>query len=296
MLKRTLGGTGLDVTVLGYGAAELRGTRSWGGRAITDAQAERVLNAVLDAGINLVDTAPDYGLSETYIGRFISHRRDEFYLTSKCGCTVVDKGEVDDFPHYFTRENLLLNIDDTLRIMKTDYIDIWQPHTPSVDQLEEHNIVEVMQEVKASGKIRHIGVSGVLPNNETFVKWGVFESFQIPYSALERKEENLITAAADSGAGILIRGGVARGEPGVGVGGEEQWESWKRAGLDELLEEGETPTAFLLRFTITHPHVHTTIVGTMTPDHLTENLKTMEKGPLSIEVYAEAKRRLDEIG
>ena len=296
MLKRTLGSTALEVTVLGYGGAELRGPRSWGGRPITDAQAERVLNAVLDAGINLVDTAPDYGLSETYIGRFISHRREEFYLTSKCGCTIVDKGEVDDFPHYFTRENLLRNIDDSLRIMKTDHIDIWQPHTPSVGQLEEHNIVEVMQEVKETGKIRHIGVSGTLPDNETFVKWGLFESFQIPYSALERKEENLISAVARSGAGTLIRGGVARGEPGVGVGSEERWETWERAGLNELRAEDESPTAFLLRFTITHPHVHTTIVATMNPEHLAENLQTMEMGPLAPDVYEEAKRRLAEVG
>ena len=296
MEKRRLGDTGLEVTVLGYGGAELRGPRSWGGRPIDDARAERVLNGVLDAGINLVDTAPDYGLSETFIGRHISHRRDEFYLASKCGCTVVDKGEIDDFPHFFTRDNLLENIDNTLRITKSDYIDIWQPHTPSVADLEEGRVVEVMQEVKETGKIRHIGVSGVLAHNWTFVDWGVFESFQIPYSALERREEAFITAAAESGAGTLIRGGVALGEPGIGTGRENVWERWESAGLDELLEQGDSRTAFLLRFTITHPQVHTTIVGTMDVEHLAENLRTVERGVLDAEVYEEAKRRLERVG
>ena len=106
----------------------------------------------------------------------------------------------------------------------------------------------------------------------------------------------MISAAAEAGAGILIRGGVARGEPGIGTGGEDRWETWKRAGLDQLLEEGERPTDFLLRFTITHPHVHTTIVGTMNPDHVKENVMTLQRGPLSTEVYEEAKRRLDAAG
>ena len=296
MEKRTLGSTGLDVTLLGYGAAELRGPRSWGGRQITDAEAERILNEVLDAGINLVDTAPDYGLSETFIGRYISHRRDEYYLASKCGCTIVDQGEIDDFPHYFTRDNLLANIDATLRITRCDYIDIWQPHTPSVHQLEENRIVDVMREVQETGKVRHLGLSATLPHNWTFVDWGVFETFQIPYSALERREETLITKAVESGAGTIIRGGVARGEPGVGVASEAAWEPWTAAGLDELRKEGETRTSFLLRFTISHPNVHTTIVATMNPLHLAENLRTIAQGPLAPQIYAEAKRRLAGVG
>jgi aryl-alcohol dehydrogenase-like predicted oxidoreductase len=78
MQKRTLGRTGFEATVLGYGAMEIRGPRIWNGREVADGQAERILNAVLDAGINLIDTANDYGRSEAYIGRFISNRRDEY--------------------------------------------------------------------------------------------------------------------------------------------------------------------------------------------------------------------------
>src|SRR5207302_4918240 len=84
--KRELGRTGLQVTMLGYGAMELRGAPR--GRDVTEAQAESILNAVLDAGINYIDTSIDYGLSEERIGRYIGHRRAEFYLASKCGCLV----------------------------------------------------------------------------------------------------------------------------------------------------------------------------------------------------------------
>ena len=84
--KRELGCTGLEVSMLGYGAMELRGAPR--ARDISEAQAETILNAVLDSGINYIDTSIDYGLSEERIGRYIGHRRDEYYLASKCGCLV----------------------------------------------------------------------------------------------------------------------------------------------------------------------------------------------------------------
>ena len=84
--KRELGRTGLQVTTLGYGAMELRGALR--ARDITEEQAETILNKVLYAGINYIDISIDYGLSEERIGRYISHRRAEYYLASKCGCLV----------------------------------------------------------------------------------------------------------------------------------------------------------------------------------------------------------------
>src|ERR1700675_4348981 len=102
--RRQLGRTGLDVTILGYGAMELRGTPP--GSEVSDDQAEKILNAVLDSGINYIDTSIDYGLSEERIGRYIGHRRDEYYLASKCGCLVgappAPRG--DRSPHVFTPE------------------------------------------------------------------------------------------------------------------------------------------------------------------------------------------------
>ena len=85
MEKRTLGNTEIEATVLGYGAMEIRFDESAGQ---TDAQVGQVLNAVLDGGINFIDTAPDYGLSEERIGKCIANRRDEYFLATKCGCNI----------------------------------------------------------------------------------------------------------------------------------------------------------------------------------------------------------------
>src|SRR5437762_4494129 len=101
--KRPFGKTGLSTTVLGYGAMEVRGPRIWGGRPVTEEQANTILNAVLDAGINFIDTANDYGRSEEFIGKYLSRRRSEFYIATKCGCNVVRKDEnTDETPHVWT--------------------------------------------------------------------------------------------------------------------------------------------------------------------------------------------------
>jgi len=293
MERRTLGRTGFDATVLSFGAMEIRGPRIWGGRAVADDQAERILNAVLDAGINLIDTAYDYGRSEEYIGRFIAHRREEYFLATKCGCTVVDAGDHDDTPRVWTPANLLRNIDESLRRLRTDHVDLLQFHNPAVAQVEQGNLVAVLQEIKAAGKTRFIGCSSTLPDLPTYVSWGVFDAFQIPYSALEREHEEAIAAAARAGAGTIIRGGVARGAPGdEGLGSADRWRVWEEARLAELCAMGESPTAFLLRYTISHPEMNTTIVGTLRPEHLAENVRAAEVGPLPPDVYAEAMRRL----
>ena len=83
---RKLGRTGAHVTILGFGAMELRGQPR--GPAITDGEAGRLLNAGLDGGINLIDTSVDYGRSDELIGRYLSDRRDEYFLASKCGCPL----------------------------------------------------------------------------------------------------------------------------------------------------------------------------------------------------------------
>jgi aryl-alcohol dehydrogenase-like predicted oxidoreductase len=114
--KRELGRTGLQVATLGYGAMELRGAPPRA-RDITEAQAETILNKVLDAGINYIDTSIDYGLSEERLGRYISHRRDEYYLASKCGCLVgappAPRGQRGQ--HVFTRDNVVVGYGQAAR-------------------------------------------------------------------------------------------------------------------------------------------------------------------------------------
>ena len=286
----TLGRTGLEVTRLGYGAMELRGEPR--GRPVTDDLADRTLNAVLDSGINYIDTSNDYGRSEELIGRFISHKRAEYRLATKCGCPPAGGSG-----HIWTRQNLFRGLEESLGRLRTEYVDVMQLHNPSPEESEKGELVEALQDMRTQGKVRWISISTTVPHLPTFLEWGVFDVFQIPYSAMEREHENWISEAARAGIGTVIRGGVAKGEPGVsGSNRPGFWERFNETKLDEIREEGESNTAFMLRFTLAHPGLHTTIVGTQNPVHLAENVRAALRGPLSADVYAEAKRRLAAAG
>src|SRR5262245_15955005 len=301
----TLGRTGLEVTKLGYGAMELRG----GDRARTQVDANtagEILNSVLDAGINFIDTSPDYGASEELIGEYLSNRRDEFFLASKCGCPVNQPppaaGQRPE--HVFTPENIRAGVEQSLRRMRTDHLDLVQFHiSPSRETLEENGAVEALQALRDEGKTRFVGMSGTLPNLRDHIEMGVFDAFQIPYSALEREHEDAIHDALAAGSGTIIRGGVARGAPTVDEDTLQRYpdfwrpmvearrDRWEEADLDDLLD-GMTRMEFMLRFTLSHPDMNTTIVGTANPQHLADNLVAAGKGALPSDVYAAAKERL----
>ena len=302
IITRTLGRTGADVTILGYGAMELRGEPR--GPAITDEDAGRLLNAVLDGGINLIDTSPDYGRSEERIGRYIGHRREEFFLASKCGCLIdIPADARPPYPHDYTPGNVRADVEQSLRRLGTDRLDLVQVHmSPSVAVLEDNHTVDTLRELQSEGKIRFIGMSGILPDLPGQIALDVFDAFQIPYSAVQRDHEDLITEAADKGAGTLIRGGAARGAaseeknwttgpltqaPGLGQ------RNWETSGIEDLIADaGIGKQEFIVRFTLSHPALSTTIVGTANPAHLASNIALAEKGPLPSDLYEEAKKRL----
>jgi aryl-alcohol dehydrogenase-like predicted oxidoreductase len=301
IMTRTLGRTGADVTILGYGAMELRGQPR--GPEIADQDAGRLLNAVLDGGINLIDTSPDYGRSEELIGSYIGHRRNEFFLASKCGCPIDVPADVPPYPHNYSPDNVRADVEQSLRRLRTDRLDLVQVHmSPSKATLEENHTVETLKDLQAEGKIRFIGMSGILPDLSDHIAMGVFDVFQIPYSAVQRDHEELITRAADAGAGTFIRGGAARGAvsednnwraaplsqaPGVGQ------RNWEASGIAALLSEaGMSNMEFILRFTLSHPGLSTTIVGTSDPAHLASNIAVSGKGPLPADLYEEAKKHL----
>jgi aryl-alcohol dehydrogenase-like predicted oxidoreductase len=295
---RPLGRTGTDVTILGYGAMELRGQPR--GPAIEDEDAGRLLNAVLDGGINLIDTSIDYGHSEELIGRYLGHRRDEYFLASKCGCFLSDPppGATPPFAHDFRPANIRAGIEQSLRRLGTDHLDLLQVHmSPSRERLEAEGTIETMQTLRDEGKIRFLGMSGTLPNLPDHIAMGVFDVFQVPYSAVQREHEELISQAAAAGAGVLIRGGAARGAPAedkqwaqgpIGLSEGEGQRRWEASGIDDLLEDMNR-LEFVLRFTLSHPGLSSTIVGTSSLDHLKSNLAIAEKGPLPADFYEQAR-------
>jgi aryl-alcohol dehydrogenase-like predicted oxidoreductase len=240
----------------------------------------------------------DYGLSEERIGKYISNRRSEYYIASKCGCVVgaAPSPAGQRNPHIFTPENIVAGVEQSLKRMKTDYMDVVQFHSsPSKTVLEENEAVEALVRLKEQGKIRLLGTSSTLPNIKDHIEMGVFDVFQIPYSALERAHENIVTQTAKSGAGTVIRGGVAKGGPSEDKNRSDAVSLWDRARLDDILD-GMSRMEFMMRFTLSHPDMHTTIVGTINPKHLQDNLNAAANGPLPKDVYEEAKRRLAEAG
>ncbi len=279
---RRLGRTGADVTILGYGAMELRGEPR--APAITEDEAGLLLNAVLDGGLNLIDTSVDYGRSEQLIGKHIAHRRDEYFLASKCGCPLADPPAdvTPPYQHDYSPANVRAGVEQSLRRLRTDRLDLLQVHmSPSRSQMEADHTIETMLALRDEGKIRFVGISGILPHLTDHIAMGVFEVFQIPYSAVQREHEELITAAAKTGAGILIRGGAARGGPArdkswrrgpIGLPEGEGQRRWESAGLADLLG-GMTGHEFMLRFTLSHPGLSSTIVGTSQTGHLKANLE-----------------------
>jgi len=261
------------------------------------------LMRVLPVG-NLIDTSPDYGRSEELIGSYIGHRRDEFFLASKCGCPLESPADAPPpYPHDYSPGNVRAGVEQSLRRLRTDYLDLVQVHmSPAKATLEENHTVQTLKDLQAEGKVRFIGMSGILPYLPDHIAMGVFDVFQIPYSAVQRDHEELITGAASAGAGTFIRGGAARGaasedknwrtgplsqDPGVGQ------RNWETSGIACLLSEaGMGSMEFVLRFTLSHPALSTTIVGTANPVHLASNIAVAEKGPLPAGLYEQAKKQL----
>lgn len=298
-----LGRTGLIVTKLGFGAMELRGVDHF--PRLSKQEASAILNGVLDAGINYIDTSPDYGYSERIIGEQLAHRRGDFFLASKCGCPVEppDVAHAKRKPHDFSRANVRAGVEQSLKLMKTEYLDVVQFHiSPSREVLEANDSIAELLAMKDEGKLRFIGISGTIPELADHIAMGVFDVIQVPYSILEREHEALIHEAAQSGAGVVIRGGVARGimikdesiideyPDFLQAGFRARRKRWADAKVEDLLD-GMSPMEFMLRWTISNPDMSTTIVGSATPAHIAANAQAAAKGPLPADVYAEACRR-----
>jgi len=305
---RVLGRTGVEVPVLGYGAMELRGqlpgpASNLSAPPIADEDAGQLLSELLDAGVNLIDTSIDYGRSEELIGRYLGPRRGEFFLASKCGCSAsAPPGESMLVPHDYSAANVRAGVEQSLRHLRTDHLDLVQVHlSPPRTEMEASGTLEALESLRSEGKVRFIGMSGTLPHLPDHIAMGVFDVVQIPYSALQPEHDELISRAANAGAGVLIRGAVARGTASedknwtvqpLSSSGPPAQDRWAAAKLDELLEDGMSRHEFILRFTLSHPGVSSAIVGTGKLGHLRANVAAASRGPLPEDVYAEAQRRL----
>lgn len=280
MERTVLGKTGLEVSRLGIGLSEVGFNLT---HAETD-QASKVMNEALDSGINFLDTAACYGISEELVGAAVSHRRDEFVLATKAG-HFLPRGEGQDW----TYDLVTSSIDRSLRRMKTDHIDLVQLHSCSVEVLERGEVVQALRDARDAGKTRFIGYSGDNENAERAVSSGAFDTLQTSFNLVDQKaRRRLLPEAEQQGMGIIIKRPI----------GNAVWRSprdphpydhnptyteeyFRRAGI--MLGEGSLPDEpddrilLSMGFTFAHPEVDVAIIGTQRPEHMRSNIELVSK-------------------
>jgi aryl-alcohol dehydrogenase-like predicted oxidoreductase len=274
MEKRKFGNTGLEVSTLGFGAMHLGNAR------VDDATADRMLNEVLDLGINLIDTARSYGQSERRIGQFISHRRSEFILSTKVGYDVQWQPD-------WTYEAVTGGIEQALKLMKTETIDIVHLHSCSLDILRKGDVIRGLEKQKKEGKVRFIAYSGENEALKYAVSTGRFDSIQASVNICDQRIiDDLLPEAIQRDLGVIAKRPIANApwrhsSPPVGHNSVEYWHRLKKMSIDP---HGMDWLELALRFTAFTKGVSTFIAGTSSTDHLKENLRALEKGPLAPDI------------
>ena len=280
---REFGNSGLKVSVLGYGAGQLGTSR------LTEQVANKFLNAVLDVGVTLVDTARGYGLSEERIGKFLSHRRNEFVLSTKVGYDV--EGYQD-----WTYDCIIAGIARALKVMRTDFIDIVHLHSCPVDILKNGEVVDALEKMVEQGKVRVAAYSGENEALDYAVSTGRFGSVQFSLNITDQRSiEKAIPTAKQKGIGIIAKRPIANApwrfaDKPVGDYAEEYWVRWKKMNL----KFGIDPQELFLRFSAYTEGVGSCIVGTTNIDHLRKNIQAVGKGPLPADIVSAIRKTFKE--
>jgi aryl-alcohol dehydrogenase-like predicted oxidoreductase len=266
-MKRTFGSSTLEVSVLGFGAGHV------GGDDLSEDEAGTLLNAALDLGINLIDTARGYGLSEERIGRHLAHRRDDFVLSTKGGYGV-------DGVQDWTGEVITKGIERALRVMRTDHIDIFHLHSCPVETLQREDILGALDEAKRSGWVRCIAYSGENEALAMAVQSGYFDSVQCSVNLFDQR--SLWTLLTQTNLGVIAKRPIANAawqfsERPVGQYAEPYWERMKAMKLEP---QGGDWLELALRFSAFVPGVSSIIVGTGKLANLKRNLELVSRGAL----------------
>ena len=253
MQTRPLGKTGLEVTPLGFGSFKI-------GRneqikypqpydLPDDLTTERLLNGVLDAGINLIDTAPAYGTSEERIGRFLSHRRGEFVLSTKVG----ERFERGESRYDFTGAAVRASVAESLRRLRTEVIDILFVHAHGDDVAiqQQSDLILTLQKLKTAGYVRCLGFSGkTTAGAEAALGWA--DVLMVEYHLQDESHAAVIAAAASRGLGVIVKKGLA---------------------------SGRLPAADAIQFVLSNSHVGSLIVGGLSGEHLQANIVAAGRQP-----------------
>jgi aryl-alcohol dehydrogenase-like predicted oxidoreductase len=289
MEMRTLGRTGLIVSVLGFGGAEIGFEK-----AAPDAVA-RLLNDALDAGLNVIDTAECYLQSEELIGQAVSSRRSDFYLFTKCG--HPDSPGVGDW----RPESLLQSIERSLRRLKTDRVDLVQLHSCSEDELRKGDVIEALRRAREKGFTRYIGYSGDGSAARYAIESGAFDTLQTSISIADQEAIELtLPLARERQMGVIAKRPIANAVWRHAQKPENSyvvpyWERIQKLGYDFLRGDPSAGAATALRFTLSVPGAHTAIVGTAKPGRWRDNAAILEAGPLSSAEFEAIRSRWREV-
>ncbi|WP_123040294.1 aldo/keto reductase [Cohnella candidum] len=286
MEKRTYGKTGMNVSVLGFGGAEI------GFQGASPSQVDKLLGSALDAGLNVIDTAECYKNSEELIGQSVSHRRSEYYLFTKCGHAAGL--ELPDWDPAMLEQS----IDRSLKRLKTDYIDLIHLHSCSEEVLRRGDVIEVLQRARDKGKTRFIGYSGDHAAALYAVKTGLFDSLMTSLNIADQEAlDEILPEAAKRDMGVVIKRPVANvawrhsQEPDPKAYEHTYWKRLQKLDYGFLQEGGQAAVGQALRFTLSAPGVHTAIVGTANPGRWADNARLLEEGPLPSEDFEAIRRR-----
>jgi len=289
MQRRPFGKTGLEVTPLGFGAAEI------GFGKVSQEHCDKLLNALLDAGVNLIDTAACYADSEVKIGKAISHRRDEFVLTTKCG-----HGQDDVDTPEWSAELVRKSVERSLKRLQTDHLDVVFLHSCDADKLDDNQMIEALSKCRRDGLTRVIGYSGDADAARKAVESGLFDCLETSVNICDQQVlDTYLPAAREAGMGVIAKRPLANvcwrylNAPNDSSG-------YVRPYVDRLAAMGFTPadvgfdgpwTDLALRFAAYQPGVHCAITGSTSLDHVLENVRIVEAGPLEKDII----RRIREI-
>jgi aryl-alcohol dehydrogenase-like predicted oxidoreductase len=276
---RRYGHTDIFINPLGLGAAQI------GDPKLDDAEVGHMLNAAVDAGVNLFDTAPSYGISEDRIGRHISrnlaHRRAEVVISTKLGYGVPGVPD-------WTGPCITLGVDQALRLLHTDHIDIAHFHSCPRSVLEQGDVIEALDAAKRAGKVRAMAYSGENDDLAYAIACGRFDGFMASLNICDQRIISTLLPALQ-GKGFIAKRAVANhpwrfAQRPVGDYAEEYWLRWQAMGLNNRdLEWGEIS----LRFALATAGVTGAVVGTAKAAHLQQAQAWAAKGPLDAAWVAE---------
>jgi aryl-alcohol dehydrogenase-like predicted oxidoreductase len=308
---RQLGRSGLRVSVLALGTLPFGGHQRASLGNVGVEEAGRILDIALEAGINLIDTADIYGLgrSEEVVGAIIKGRRDRVLIATKCRAVTGDGPNDGGLSRY----HILRAVEDSLRRLGTDHIDLYQAHGWDGETATEETM-RAFEQLVTDGKVRYIGCSNysawhVMKSLGVADRLGAerFVSQQVHYSILDRDVENeLIPLALDQGVGVLVwgplAGGLLSGRYRRGAD-DERLKAWREPPVPDparvfdvldvveqvAAEHGATPAQVSLAYILGRPGVTAAILGPRRVEHLTSALPA-----LSLDLTAEQRGRLDQ--